>query len=57
MLALYGYKILIHGEFDEQTEVVVKAFQRHFRRHNVDGVADSSTIQTLYQLLANKKIT
>ncbi len=56
MLAFYGYKILIHGEFDEQTEVVVKAFQRHFRRHKVDGVADISTIQTLYQLLSNKKM-
>lgn len=57
MLALYGYKIRINGEFDEQTEVVVKAFQRHFRRHKVDGVADISTIQTLYELLSHKKIT
>lgn len=51
MLALYGYKIEINGVFDETTETVVKAFQRHFRPQKVDGVADVSTIETLYRLL------
>ncbi|MBV2143943.1 N-acetylmuramoyl-L-alanine amidase [Falsochrobactrum sp. TDYN1] len=51
MLALYGYEIQINGLFDEQTEIVIKAFQRHFRPQNVDGVADVSTIDTLYRLL------
>lgn len=51
MLALYGYGLEINGLFDESTETVVKAFQRHFRQHNVDGVADVSTIDTLYRLL------
>ncbi|PWL17013.1 N-acetylmuramoyl-L-alanine amidase [Falsochrobactrum shanghaiense] len=51
MLALYGYGIEITGVFDEATEIVVKGFQRHFRPQNVDGVADVSTIDTLYRLL------
>ncbi|WP_343312351.1 N-acetylmuramoyl-L-alanine amidase [Brucella sp. BE17] len=51
MLALYGYGIEISGVFDESTETVVKAFQRHFRPQNVDGVADFSTIDTLYRLI------
>lgn len=50
MLALYGYEIAITGIFDEATEIVIKAFQRHFRPQNVDGVADVSTIDTLYRL-------
>lgn len=51
MLALYGYGLEINGSFDEATETVVRGFQRHFRCHNVDGVADVSTIDTLYRLL------
>lgn len=50
MLAYYGYGIEITGIFDEATEIVVKAFQRHFRVQNIDGVADVSTIDTLYRL-------
>ncbi|MDX8497638.1 N-acetylmuramoyl-L-alanine amidase [Mesorhizobium sp. VK4C] len=55
MLALYGYGVEISGVFDRQTEIVVAAFQRHFRRRLVDGVADSSTIRTLQRLLASVK--
>lgn len=51
MLALYGYGIEITGAFDRQTEIVVEAFQRHFRRANVDGVADRSTYLTLRRLI------
>ena len=51
MLALYGYGIAITGVFDEDMETVIKAFQRHFRPQNVDGVADVSTIDTLYRLI------
>ena len=51
LLALYGYRIDIHGKYDDRTELVVKAFQRHFRPEKVDGVADSSTITTLHQLI------
>jgi N-acetylmuramoyl-L-alanine amidase len=55
MLALYGYGVDISGVYDRQTEIVVSAFQRHFRRRLVDGVADSSTISTLQRLLASVK--
>ena len=51
MLALYGYKVPINGDFDLETEKVVNAFQRHFRPERIDGVADASTIETLHRLL------
>lgn len=52
MLSLYGYGIEITGEYCAATEGVVSAFQRHFRPAKVDGVADSSTIETLHRLLS-----
>lgn len=52
MLAMYGYGIGIEPLFDEEMENVVAAFQRHFRPERVDGVADSSTILTLRNLIA-----
>ncbi len=54
MLALYGYALPITGAFDEATERVVTAFQRHFRQEKVDGVADASTITTLRDLIASR---
>jgi N-acetylmuramoyl-L-alanine amidase len=51
MLSLYGYGVEISGEYCIRTEGVVAAFQRHFRQAKVDGVADSSTIETLHRLL------
>jgi N-acetylmuramoyl-L-alanine amidase len=54
MLALYGYGLAITGTFDEDTEKVVAAFQRHFRQVRVDGVADASTIATLRDLIASR---
>ncbi len=56
MLALYGYGVDITGAFDRQTEIVVEAFQRHFRPRRVDGVADQSTIGTLQSLLASARV-
>jgi N-acetylmuramoyl-L-alanine amidase len=53
MLSLYGYGVEITGGFDRQTEIVVEAFQRHFRPRRVDGLADSSTLRTLQRLLAS----
>lgn len=50
-LSTFGYKLGITGSFDEQTRHVVTAFQRHFRQQQVDGIADFSTLQTLYDLL------
>ncbi|KAA5598103.1 N-acetylmuramoyl-L-alanine amidase [Blastochloris sulfoviridis] len=52
LLALYGYGLDITGLFDETTEAVVAAFQRHFRPARVDGVADVSTVTTLRDLIA-----
>jgi len=51
MLALYGYDTPVNGIYCERTEGDVAAFQRHFRRERVDGVADFSTIDTLHRLL------
>ncbi|RWA99653.1 MAG: N-acetylmuramoyl-L-alanine amidase [Mesorhizobium sp.] len=53
MLALYGYGVEISGAFDRQTEIIVEAFQRHFRQRKVDGAADGSTIRTLERLLGS----
>lgn len=52
MLAMYGYDIVINGSFNEQTKIVVSAFQRHFRPQVIDGVADISTIETLHRLIS-----
>jgi N-acetylmuramoyl-L-alanine amidase len=43
----YGYGVNTDGSYDEQTKLVVAAFQRHFRPARVDGMADVSTIETL----------
>jgi N-acetylmuramoyl-L-alanine amidase len=56
MLARYGYGVSSSGEFDASTEAVVRAFQQHFRRARVDGVADTSTVATLRDLLASRPI-
>jgi N-acetylmuramoyl-L-alanine amidase len=52
MFGLYGYGLAVTGVYDKMTEDVVRAFQRHFRRARVDGVADASTITTLRDLIA-----
>lgn len=50
-LARYGYGIEATGAFDERTEAVVSAFQRHFRPSSFDGVADAETRAILRALL------
>ena len=52
MFAFYGYGVQITGVFDAQTRAVVEAFQRHWRRSRVDGIADASTLATLRDLIA-----
>jgi N-acetylmuramoyl-L-alanine amidase len=47
----YGYGIETTGVYDDLTEAVVTAFQRHFRPGCIDGRADKSTIETLRALL------
>ena len=51
-LAEYGYGVPLSGDYDETTRDVVTAFQRHFRPAQVDGLADTSTRETLGKLLA-----
>jgi N-acetylmuramoyl-L-alanine amidase len=50
----YGYGIADTGVFDEATEQVLIAFQRHFRQARVDGIADASTMLTLRALLETR---
>ncbi len=51
-LQAYGYGVETSGLFNEDTKLVVQAFQRHFRPTLVDGIADISTLETLDALLA-----
>ena len=50
-LGLIGYEIEVTGIFDEDTELVVTALQRHFRRTLVNGIADRETQGCLNALL------
>jgi N-acetylmuramoyl-L-alanine amidase len=50
-LARYGYGVEATGSFDERTEIVVSAFQRHFRPAKFDGIADAETQAQLRALL------
>jgi N-acetylmuramoyl-L-alanine amidase len=51
-LRCYGYWLQESGLYGDETEQVVRAFQRHFRPARIDGIADASTRQTLTDLLA-----
>ncbi len=53
-LSSYGYGVPATGVYDDTTRDVVVAFQRHFRQARVDGIADSSTLQTLHALLKRR---
>lgn len=46
-----GYGIAPGGEYDEETVLTVKAFQRHWRQARVDGIADGETRARLVGLL------
>ncbi len=54
-LAEYGYGVPVSGDYDDTTKTVVTAFQRHFRPAQVDGMADTSTRETLRKLLDARK--
>ena len=45
-----GYKIEKNGQYDKQTQNVIKAFQYHFRPSIYDGVMDSETFAILKAL-------
>lgn len=51
-LAAFGYECPVSGHYDDMTEKVTAAFQRHFRPHQVDGVADAQSHARLLDLLA-----
>jgi N-acetylmuramoyl-L-alanine amidase len=51
LFANYGYEIPRDGTFGQETERVVRAFQRHFRPERTDGRLDLSTLSTLERLL------
>jgi N-acetylmuramoyl-L-alanine amidase len=51
-LAAYGYGLEASGRYDTATREVVTAFQRHFRPHQVNGIADAATRETLRRLQA-----
>lgn len=53
-LAFYGYGLRTSGIYDRDTELVVTAFQRHFRPERVDGILDASTLSTLQALIASR---
>ncbi len=48
----YGYGLGAELLFDDEMAAVVRAFQRHFRPAQVDGIADVSTVATLNALIA-----
>jgi N-acetylmuramoyl-L-alanine amidase len=47
----FGYEPRPSGKYDEDTATVVRAFQRHWRQEQVDGVADGETRARLMGLL------
>jgi N-acetylmuramoyl-L-alanine amidase len=51
MLARFGYGLELTGVYDQRTEDVVAAFQRHWRQARVDGVADGETLARLMALM------
>jgi len=50
-LTRLGYECPPSGQFDPATTTVVSAFQRHWRPHQVDGIADGETRARLITLL------
>lgn len=50
-LADFGYGVPISGDYDDITKHAVTAFQRRFRPAQIDGMADTSTRETLRKLL------
>jgi N-acetylmuramoyl-L-alanine amidase len=56
LLRLYGYDLEMSGVYDARTEIVVAAFQRHFRPARVDGFADRSTVDVLRALHSTLRI-
>lgn len=54
-LAKYGYTIPQHGQLDQDTRKVIRAFQMHFRADNIAGDPDVQTEAILLALLEKYK--
>lgn len=52
LLGSIGFDVSLDGRFDERTETVLRAFQRHWRPAFIDGRADPSTLDTLARVAA-----
>jgi N-acetylmuramoyl-L-alanine amidase len=52
-----GYDLPPSGKFDGDTTAVVRAFQRHWRPEQVDGIADGETRARLIALLRLSSLT
>jgi N-acetylmuramoyl-L-alanine amidase len=52
LLAKFGYTVNHTGYLDGATRDAIAAFQRHFRPEKVDGVLDTSTLETMKALIA-----
>jgi N-acetylmuramoyl-L-alanine amidase len=52
MLGRFGYGVPNTGVLDEETRIVLAAFQRHFRPSRVDGEIDGDTVARLGWLIA-----
>jgi N-acetylmuramoyl-L-alanine amidase len=50
-LTRLGYECPPSGNFDDDTKIVITAFQRHWRPAQVDGIADGETRARLVHLL------
>ena len=55
-LSIIGYGIKIDGNFGPCTELVVRAFQRRYRKKRIDGCLDNETGSILESLLSLQKI-
>lgn len=49
-LSAIGYQTPGTGLYETETEAVVTAFQRHWRQHRVDGIADKETCSAIYHI-------
>lgn len=52
-LQIYGYGIDVTGNHDQQTRDVLRAFQAHFRPHQVDGELSAESNAILFALIEN----
>jgi len=42
-LKIIGYNIVVNSVYDNQTKIIIEAFQRHWRPNKVDGILDLET--------------